>query len=185
MPFMAPIMKIVRLMIISALCAINIAGCTYRQPGIEERDAATINGYFLKYRANFFFPHFWPEGVKIIAGDDEETLREHIREYLKNSAYKAHVAPGYRCIVVQIQPVFGIVHTCPICFNVEASQTYQARVHWEYRWPELYGIEYVDVVEESSGRIVAKQQDFCKGPLCCLDCSECPVKQSPNLDATD
>jgi hypothetical protein len=177
MAVMAPIIKLIRLMIISALCAIYIAGCSYRQPDIEEREAATINGYFIKYRANYFFPFFWPEGVKIIVGDDEETFRKHIREYLKNSAYKAHVAPGYRCIVVQIQPVFGIVHTCPICFNVEASQTYQARVHWEYSWPELYNIDYVDVVEESSGRVMAEQQDFCKGPLCCLDCSECPVQQ--------
>jgi len=160
--------------LLAALCVATVSACSYVQPGIDEREAATIRGAGLKYRANLIFPFFWPESIKIIVGEDEASLRERVRDFIKYSATKALVQPGPRCVVVQITPTFGVIHSCPLCFDLRASESYRVRVHYEYRLPDLWGIDYVDIVEESTGFIMAEQRRFCEGPLCCVDCSGCP-----------
>jgi len=179
---MCPITKLLTAAIIATLPAAWVAGCTYTQPGVDEKDAATIEGYVIKYHANYLFPFFWPSNAMIIVGDDEESLRAASMPS-GSSARKAIVSPGYRCIAVLIDE-FGFLHSCPMCFDVEPAETYQIRVHRVHRpWYDEV-IDRVSVVTKSGQAVVAKQDQFCAitGPRV-ADCSKCPLQHRPDQAA--
>jgi hypothetical protein len=80
--------------------------------------------------------------------------------------------PGRKCVIVDVDLFLGGASpNCPICFTAKASETYQVNVNWDYKldWSDLMSLEYIYIVEKSTGKIIAKQDKFCKN----WDCSEC------------
>jgi hypothetical protein len=148
---MTYIIKIAGLGVVAVICLTLATGCaTYREPGIVESDAATVKGHI---------------HAMIQIGDGKKSLAERGRDH--QAYHEVLVAPGHICIAVDISPqVLPIppyeYRTCPICFDVKAANTYHIDTRWETRWPELRTPLYVRIVEESTGRVVAEQSEFCR-----------------------
>jgi hypothetical protein len=141
-----------------------VVGCaTYREPNIDEDVAAVIKGN---------------TGEMIHIEDGEKSLTERERDY--RAYVEVVVAPGDLCVAVDVRPPFPVIppyeyRTCPICFYVSPSDTYNIVTKWEFRWPEIYAPVYVEIVKESTGHAVATQHEFC-GKF------HIPLYYNPNLD---
>jgi hypothetical protein len=146
-----------------------LVACTYRDPRIgSPNTSTTIKGYYFKFRMVPTFPLVLPEGLKILVDDDEKYLIDNLQNTMRY--YKYVGTPGRKCVIVDVDLFLGGASpNCPICFNAKASETYQVKLNWDYNWSLLMNLEYIYIVEESTGKIVAKQDKFCKS----WDCSEC------------
>jgi len=142
-----------------------LIACTYRDPRIgSASNSTTIKGYYFKFRMVPTFPPVWPERLQILVDDDEKFLINNLQNTMRYYKYVGTL--GRKCVIVD-----GASPNCPICFTAKASETYQVKVNWDYKldWSELMSLEYIYIVEESTGKIIAKQDKFCKN----WDCSEC------------
>jgi hypothetical protein len=168
---MNTLLKIFARTVIYFIALSMLIACTYSDPRIGTANTSTtIKGYYFKFRMVYYFPPVLPEGLQILVDDDERFLIDNLRNTMRY--YKYVGTPGRKCVIADVDLlVGGAGPSCPICFTAKASETYQVNVNWDYKldWSLLMNLEYIYIVEESTGKIVAKQDKFCKN----RDCSEC------------
>jgi hypothetical protein len=156
-----------------------LIACTYRDPRIgSENNSTTIKGYYFKFRVVPIYPPVFPEYLQILVDDDERYLIDNLRNTMRYFKYVG--PPGRKCVIADVHLFLGSEFpNCPICFTARASETYQVKYYRDYKldWEELY-TPYINIVEESTGKIVAKQDKFCKN---WWDCSECNL---PEIEKT-
>ena len=155
-----------------------LIACTYSDPRIgSPNNLTTIKGYYFKFGMVPTFPPVLPEYMQILVDDDERYLIDNLRNTTRY--YKYVGPPGRKCVIADVHLFLGGGSpNCPICFTARASETYQVKFDRDYKldWSELMTMT-LEIVEESTGKIVAKQDKFCKN----WDCSECKL---PEIEKT-